>query len=185
MNDVLKRIREAIKSPKVMLVLGLSGILIIFLSSCFDSSKDRTDAPSVNEMSIEEYRAELEKQVLKIVEGISGDEGATVVLTLESGKRYSYLDSVSSDNSSSKAQSGGEQSSERMTRSFVTVKDSEGGEKALIITETMPKVRGVAIVCAAGEDEIIAEKIENAVMAALDITSKRVYIAGGSSYEKR
>ena len=46
-------------------------------------------------------------------------------------------------------------------------------------------MRGVAVVCEGGDDEIINEKITNAVTAALNITSKRVYIAGGSFNEKR
>ena len=44
----------------------------------------------------------------------------------------------------------------------------------------MPEVRGVAIVCEGGDNEIIAEKIQNTVTAALNITSKRVSIAGGT-----
>ena len=47
------------------------------------------------------------------------------------------------------------------------------------MTAEMPEVRGVAIVCEGGDDEQINEKIKNAVTAALNITSKRVYIAGG------
>ena len=49
----------------------------------------------------------------------------------------------------------------------------------------MPEVRGVAVVCRGGDDELINEKIKNAVTAALNITSKRVYIAGGTDNEKR
>ena len=62
---------------------------------------------------------------------------------------------------------------------------ADGGEQALLVTTEMPEVRGVAIVCEGGDSEAINEKIENAVTAALDITSKRVYIAGGSYDEKR
>ena len=36
-----------------------------------------------------------------------------------------------------------------------------------------------------GNDEQIAEKIEKAVTAALNITTKRVYISGGTDNEKR
>ena len=47
------------------------------------------------------------------------------------------------------------------------------------------EIRGVAVVCRGGDDELINEKIKNAVTAALNITSKRVYIAGGTDNEKR
>ena len=48
----------------------------------------------------------------------------------------------------------------------------------MLITEKMPEIRGVAIVCEGGDSEFIKEKITNSVTAALDITSKRVYICG-------
>ena len=70
-------------------------------------------------------------------------------------------------------------------KATVTVKTADGGEQALLVTTEMPQVRGVAVVCEGGDDEIINEKITNAVTAALNITSKRVYIAGGSFNEKR
>ena len=58
------------------------------------------------------------------------------------------------------------------------MKTADGGEQALLITEQMPEIRGVAIVCEGGDNEIINEKIKNTVTAALNITSKRVYICG-------
>ena len=69
--------------------------------------------------------------------------------------------------------------SQSKSRSYVTVRTSDGSEKALLITEYMPDIRGVAIVCRGGENEQTAERIKGAVTAALDITSKRVYITGG------
>ena len=39
--------------------------------------------------------------------------------------------------------------------------------------------------CAGGDDEEIREKVQNAIMAALNITSKRVYVTGGRVYENQ
>ena len=35
MNDALKKLTEKIKSPKILMIAGLCGILLIFLSSLF------------------------------------------------------------------------------------------------------------------------------------------------------
>ena len=48
-----------------------------------------------------------------------------------------------------------------------------------MVTQNMPQVRGVAVICDGGDDIQLSEKINNAVCAAINITSKRVYIAGG------
>ncbi len=175
-----EKIKNLIKNPKVLIVVGITGIMLIFLSSFFpsDTSGENTSAiPSG--YNAEEYRINLEDNVKSIVTGITGDKSPTVVITLESGIRYSYASAAETDTSSSTGSSS-DQSSESKKQSYITVKNSDGGEQALIITEIMPDVRGVAIICSGGNDETIAEKIENAVTSALNITSKRVYISGGT-----
>lgn len=184
MNDKLKRLTESVRSPKVLITLGILGMVLILLSSVLDFGGNDTKSKKESESAVCEYQEALKKSVEEIVYKITGDRSATVVITLENGVKYTYVDAISSDSTESRAESS-EQNRESMSRSFVTVKTADGGEQALLVTETMPRVRGVAIVCKGGDNEETAEKIENAVMAALDITSKRVYIAGGTDYEKR
>ena len=119
-----------------------------------------------------------------MVKSITGSDNVTVVITLESGVKYSYAD-VNEGTAASKTEQNGESTSSETKQTYITVKTADGGEQALIVTEVMPEVRGVAIVCEGGDNENTAEKITGAVTAALNITSKRVYIAGGNSYEKR
>lgn len=101
-----------------------------------------------------------------------------MVITLESGIKYSYAD-IREGVSADKTESDSKSTSSELKQSYITVKSADGGEQALLVTTEMPEVRGVAIVCEGGDDEQINEKIQNAVTAALNITSKRVYIAGG------
>lgn len=178
MNEKIKKITQ---NPKLLIILGLGGILLIFISSLF-SADDKTDnktASSSTAYTAEQYREMLEKDIKNIVIGITGDKNPTVVITLESGIRYSYASADETDTSSSTG-SVTDQSSESKKQSYITVKTADGGEQALIVTEIMPEVRGVAIICAGGNSDSTAEKIKNAVTAALNITSKRVYISGGT-----
>ena len=103
---------------------------------------------------------------------------------LESGIKYSYAD-IREGVSANKTESNFESTSSESKQTYITVKTADGGEQALLVTTEMPEVRGVAIVCEGGDDGETNEKIQNAVTAALNITSKRVYVAGGKSYEKR
>ena len=163
-----------------MVVLGLCGIALIFVSSLFGAQdKNNKTTAETSHYTAEEYNQMLENDIKSIVTGITGDKKPTVVVTLDSGIRYSYVSADEIDTTSSTG-STTDQSSESKKQSYITVKTSDGGEQALVITEIMPQVRGVAIICAGGNDEIIAEKIKNAVTAALNITSKRVYISGGT-----
>ena len=185
MNETLKNFTVKRKNPKLLMICGIGGILLIYLSTFLSSAKPGENAVTdVNSISVDEYRRQLENSVSSVVKGITGSENVTVVITLDSGVRYTYADATDA-NSQSKTENGGQSESNQSKQSFITVKTADGGEKALLVTELMPEVRGVAIVCEGGDDQQTAEKIQSAVMAALGVTSKRVYIAGGSNYEKR
>ena len=185
MNDTVKKLLEKFKSPKLLVIAGISGILLICLSSFIGSgTKKQSGVPSGDVITAEEYRAQLEESITGIVKSITGSNKVKVVITLESGIKYSYAD-INEGTSANKTDSNSESTSNESKQSYITVKSADGGEQALLVTTEMPEVRGVAIVCEGGDDGQINEKIQNAVTAALNITSKRVYIAGGSSDEKR
>ncbi len=176
-----ERIKNAVKNPKLLITLGLVGIFLIFISSVLPSGNNsKEESLQLDSYNAQEYRLTLEQDIKNIVTGITGDKNPTVVITLESGVRYSYASANETDTSSASGTSS-DQSSESKKQSYITVKTADGGEKALVVTEIMPEVRGVAIICTGGEIQATAEKIENAVTAALNITTKRVYISGGTS----
>lgn len=183
MNKTVLGLLNKLKSPKVLIIAGILGISLIFISSFFDgNSVKKTSAEK--QINAEEYRLQLEEDIKKIVTNITGSRDVTVLITLESGIKYQYAD-IHEGNSSDKTESDSQITSSEIKQGYITVKTSSGGEEALLVTAEMPEVRGVAIVCDGGDNEIIKEKIKNTVMAALNITSKRVYIAGGNSNEKR
>ena len=168
----------------MLVVIGIIGIALIALSSLLPSKKESAEIlPNSSSVTAAEYKKNLEEEIKQIVFKLTGSDSA-VMVTLESGIKYDFADdtkdtvsTVSGQNSTTDSRSN--------TKNYITVRDSDGGEKALVITERMPEIRGVAIICDGGDQEHIAEKIEGAVCAALNITSKRVYIAGGMSNEKR
>ena len=175
-----EKIKNLIKSPKALIILGAVGVLMIFVSSIIPSGDgEKTTVSKEQTYTSEQYQADLEKKIKDIVTGITGDKNPTVVVTLESGIRYSYASADETDLSSSTGEKS-DQSSQSKKQSYITVKTADGGEQALIVTEFMPDVRGVAVICSGGNSEVTAEKIKNAVTAALNITSKRVYISGGT-----
>ena len=177
-NKTLSELLLKIKKPKILLILGAVGILLILFSSLFPTNSNTNKSADSANIQTDEYRKELEKSVEELVKNITGSGEATVVITLESGVRYSYAQAEENSSSNVSASSSAQESVSE-SNSYITVKTADGSEEALLVTEYMPQIRGVAIVCAAGNDEQIAKKIEGAVTAALNITSKRVYITGG------
>ena len=185
MNSLIEKLLSLLKKPKVMLMIGFIGILIIFLSSVIPEAKDdKKISTPTQTITAKEYKTLTEDSIKQLVYRITGDKNAMVVITLDSGIKYSYANAKQTDSSKASAKES-EQKSESISSSYVTVRTSDGGEEPLLITEYMPEVRGVAIICNNGDIDEISQKIKNAVTAALNITSKRVYIAGGYYDEKR
>lgn len=179
MNSILIKYKEKLKNPKLLIIIGMVGVLLIFLSGLGSKEETPAKTQTVTEITAEEYREKLQKDIKQIVKGITGSNKITVVVTLESGMKYKYAD-ITEGASTDKTEDNTTSSSSELKQGYITVKTADGGEEALLVTTQMPEVRGVAIVCLGGDNEIIAEKIKNTVTAALNITSQRVHIAGGN-----
>ncbi len=180
MNNILEKYISKLKNPRALIIAGITGILLIYLSTFFSSDEaNGKETLTESSISVEEYREQLQDDICDIVSDITGSRKVSVVITLESGIKYSYADSKE-EVSSNKTESETESNEKELKAGYVIVKTSDGGEKALLITENMPEIRGIAIVCEGGDNEIINEKIKNTVTAAFNITSKRVYVCGGS-----
>lgn len=177
MNETAKKYISKLRSPKLLIFGGIIGIALIFLSSFLSASPTEEKTQNTQEFSVNEYKLQLENDITQAVKDITGSRKISVVVTLESGIRYSYADQRE-ESVADKTESKLTSSQTNFKESYITVKTADGGERALLITEQMPEIRGVAVVCEGGDNEIIAEKIKNTVTAAFGITSKRVYICG-------
>lgn len=180
MNETLNKYILKLRSPRFLIVAGLIGIILIAASSVFGGSEEKNNKKSNEEFIVEEYRLSLEKDICDMVSSITGSKKVTAVVTLESGIRYSYAD-IREEITSDKTEKEASFSDNELKEGYITVKTSDGGEQALLVTTQMPEIRGVAIVCEGGDIEAINQKILNTVTAALNVTSKRVYICGRNS----
>ena len=111
---------------------------------------------------------------------IVGDKKVNVVVTLETGFRREYAGETEDSVNEKKDGEENNLSTDKKEKA-ITVKASDGSEQALVVTEYMPQIRGVAIVIPGQEKAEIKEEVSAAVTAALNITSKRVYIANGGN----
>lgn len=181
MNEKIKKWSLVLKNKKAILALGIIGVLLIFLSGLLPT--DTQEAKSVTEFDVEAYKQTLEKDVTKLSKDISGCKSVTVVITLEGGIKYNYADETKSGENNRNSDSTTETSSDsEQTRVIVT--DSSGNEKAVVVNEELPQIRGVAVVYNGPNNEQTNEKIKNALMATLSVTSKRIYISGKGGIQK-
>ncbi|MEE0839238.1 MAG: hypothetical protein U0L72_01645 [Acutalibacteraceae bacterium] len=159
------------------MVIGIAGMVLIGISSFLPKGTEKSHNTS-DAVSAQEYRQLIEEQLTEIVIKISGDKKAKVLVTLETGKRFEYAGETEDE---TKEKKDGEQSekSDGKKETTITVKSSDGSETAIVVTEYMPQIRGVAVVCNGGNREDISSAVKSAVAAALNITSKRISVTGG------
>jgi stage III sporulation protein AG len=174
MNERINEFLKKLRSPKTLIIAGAVGIALILISSLPSSQKQAKESGVFSEQA---YCEELEADVKKLVKEITGSSKVSVVITLDGGINYDYAD-ISEKTAVEDIEKEKESSDTRIKEGYITIKNADGGEEALLVNAALPKVRGVAIVCEGGDNEIINQKILNTVTAALDITSKRVYICG-------
>lgn len=169
MKEKLINFVKSKQGGRVLVIAGIIGIVLIYAST-FISPKQSEPEKSGEEFSEEAYVVHLEQQVREIVAAISGDSSSVVTVTLDSGPTYVYAEDKKLNNRSEDSEK-----SEESQSSYIIIKDSSGAEQALLVTRQLPKVRGVAVVCGpVGEDT--REKIEKAIMAALNINSREICI---------
>lgn len=132
-----------------------------------------------NTISAEQYTKALETSLTDIVSSIDGAGATKVLITLENGVEMKYATDEKKNAEETQEKSSETTRTQQSGDSeikYITVRDADGTERALAITEIQPTVKGVVVVCAGGEDPVVQQRILNAVTTALNISSKRVCV---------
>lgn len=160
------------KSGKLAVALGavLLGVLLIVGGNNHfwrkEEDKNPSEAPTEGVMTrtTEEYRADLEARMETICARVAGVGTVEVIVTLEGGYEYVYA-------TDKKVTVGGE------STSFVTV--GSGDEESLVyITERLPPIVGIGVVCTGGMDPDVRREVTALLSAAFGVGSNKIYVTG-------
>lgn len=179
-NEILKIFSNK-NFSKYAVICGISGILLIFISSFIKNENKSSENKHTNKFYLEQKREKLEKNLENIISGINGAGKCKVLVTFETGPEtiYATEERLNKEASEDKEASG-EITRKRKTndieKKFITVKDSQGTEHALAVTEVEPKIKGVVIICPGGDDVLVKKRIVDATTTALNINSNHVCV---------
>ncbi len=172
---------KKILSGKWLFVLGIFGLLLIGLSSFFGGEEKQESKTVVQSNTSAQYVLDTEQRLTSLVEDIVNGN-AQVMITLESGVEYIYANEIKTNVGVTEDINGEQntktQQNDSNQKNYVTYKDADGNEQPLIITEIMPAIRGVVVVCSGGDDPYLAAAVKSAVVTALNINEKRVCVLG-------
>lgn len=185
-ESMFRRLAENDLSRRIIVGAGLLGIALILLSgtlkSCSAQPQAGAQASSTPQTTLtaEEYEKKTEGDLASIISQIDGVGNARVMVTLEQTTRsvYATQEKTSGEQTNENAESGSgkQQTNHSDETTYLLVKDENGSEKALPVTEIQPVVKGVVVVCDGGGDPKVQQSVTDAVTTALHITSVRVCV---------
>ncbi len=173
-----------------LFLIGIVGILIIFLSDLIFGAHSNSGAASYNTAdnadaflyektleSAEIYIDNIEKELIATIEGIYGTGSVDVMITIETAGETVYARSEKSSTQTQQAEQGviDEQTSFESEYTII-----DGGDKDTPIVEmhTLPEIKGVAIVCEGGDDITVISDITELVSVVLGVPTNRICVLG-------
>lgn len=179
-QNILNKILSKNNLSKSVFIIGLVGILLICLPNFTLGTTRKTETHFDSHSLSEQRRKKLEENLENIISEIQGAGKSKVLVTLENSTETVYATEERKNKEASEDKSSGEitrkKESDDSEKKFITIKDSEGTEHALAVTEIEPKVKGVVIICPGGDDIVVKKRIVDATTTALNINSTRVCV---------
>ena len=91
----ISRLRARVRGPggfKVIVLVGLIGMGLIFLSNFWSPANTKTAADSADDFDAAAYTAALEQRLTEMLTHIEGVGDCRVMITLENARQYVYTD---------------------------------------------------------------------------------------------
>lgn len=172
-NEFISKLKKG-GNIKIVVFMGLAGILLIMFSELFFSNDNKQKENSIKSENIsgnyENYAHDMENQLKRILEKIDGVGKVDVMVTVVGTEEYIYAEEE-------KIKTGENDSSEE--KQYVII-GSNGDKQALLKKIVSPEISGVVIICEGGDGNIIKERVYNTISAVLNISSQKIYVTKSS-----
>lgn len=158
------------KKAAFIMIIGLSGMLLIALSSFGGETKETPKETDIKQTARSE--TELETNLERFLSNINGAGNVAVMITYESGNETVYA----TDNEKTSSKNGDAKDEIKTSSEHIIIK-TDGNESGLEIKEIYPKVRGIAVICEGGNNPVIKGQITEILCALFDINSTQISVA--------
>lgn len=164
-NDLITRISENKKASKIIMFIGIAGMVFIMISSFFpESSSDNLKSSSESKPFMYNYLEETEKRLEDFLESMEGVGNVKVMIMLEGEEFYIY------------AREGKKIVSDNKTETDENYVMSGRDKTPLLETVNNPQIKGAVIACDGASSPAVKEKVYDAVSTVLGISSYSIYI---------
>ncbi len=165
------------KNLKIIILLIVFVVaLILIMNLSKGTSKDVASTVSSNTYTTSlEYSKMLESKLESVLSQVKGAGQVKVMITLDGSPELVYA--MDSDSKVSNSSSGGTTTTSSQTPIIVS---KNGSSSPLILTEILPKVKGVIVVSSGANDVSIKLDILNSVSTLLGISTDKINVLKGN-----
>lgn len=175
-KKILKGFLVLDRKTRILIALGSLGILLILASEIFSDSKkdndikDKIETQNISEDETEDYKSQIQNELVEILNKIKGVGECEVMVTVEGTTEYVYAENLNdyTDNDGTKQ-------SNKHENNIVMIEEN-GEKKALVKKIIKPKINGVVVVCEGGDDVRIKERVLKAASTALNISASKICV---------
>ena len=181
-----ERVFAAVRGMKreQWLICGLAGLLLLVIAAPVKQKEQKKTQEEVTvqsqEPTDEQIRQSYEKQLESVLSQVEGVGTVQVAVAMEStGKKQVEKDSPEDTSTSSeKGDSGTERTSQTVTTGETTVYEDtgDGGQTPYISSSTYPEIRGVIVVAQGGDNPLIVQQIQEAVIALFHVEAHEIKV---------
>ena len=174
-------LRKMKKEQIVVWLLLLALVIVIFwpAGSGKETASGETEVPEQKAQEIQSQEEAMEQALADTLAQVDGVGAVRVALTLESTNRKIVEKDVP-DSQSSETRTSGDETSENNSfsqeESTVYERDGSGAETPYVVSEEYPAVRGVLIVAEGGDNPVVVQEIQEAVMALFGVDAHKIKV---------
>jgi stage III sporulation protein AG len=188
---MIKSLREWVKTRDkqtrgYLVMFLLAGVALMMLGKVFAPAKQtikEEPAPSLHEPTeTAGFRAEreLERRLEEAFAAVEGVGRVRVLVNLSADKETVYASDINQNESFTRENDGQggsrESRSKQSQEKMVTIKDTSGMERPLVIKESTPKVTGVAIIAQGGDNAFVKDALTKAACTVIGIEANKVQV---------
>lgn len=170
------------KKEQIVVWVLLLLLLVVVLwpaGSTKKSVPEEEKTPETKDEGEQSQEELMERVLADTLSQVKGVGAVRVALTLESTNRK-IVEKDIPDSQNSEKRTGDGESSETVSSSkeetTVYEKDGNGSEIPYVVSEEFPRVRGVLVVAEGGDQPVVVQEIQEAVMALFDVDAHKIKV---------
>jgi len=178
---VMDKVRDFLGKNFILVVFCGVGLLLVVFSNIFfssDSSEKKQVAEEKAEDIAADYVAQISGQLKGLLKSIEGVGECEVMLTVESSTEYVYVaEEKKSEQRTEETTSGHRRvdTKKDSDETYIIIDDGDG-QKALVKTTLLPRVKGVVVLCKGADDPGVKLRVIEAVTTVFGISSNKVCV---------